>query len=356
VINYDYKENKLLRIFLHVIFWIIIQYVISFIFIISVGRSINLLAIFELFLGTICLIPVTYLIIYFLIPKLVLKEKRYFLFIGIYIICLAFVTIMDPIIYTYIYIPVFKPAVLDQFLEYAYKGPFLLKLFYSKNIEISLFLSVKFLLEFRRGYLRKQQLKTEILNTELSILQSQLHPHFLFNTLNNIYSLIIDKCKNKVTHSVDKIINILDYTIHECNEPFIELEKEIKLIKDYIELEKLRYSSIDIKLEFPEEINQIKIIPLILFTFIENAFKHGTSNSIKNKWILARLTIQNSSLEFIVENSVPKSTPKDIFNYSQGVGLKNVKKRLSLLFEEDEYSLVTEVQREKYMAKLICKI
>lgn len=357
MIKLDYRNNRYLRVFLHCIFWIINQGYISFIYYLSQpNRTFNIKSFLEAGVGSIALIPCTYLIVYFLFPRLVLKKQNYLGFSLLYLIIISFSTIADPLAYIHFFIPAFRPHVMDTYLEYAFNIPFLLRLFYSKNIQIIIFFCVKFLLEFLRGNHLKENTKTEILNTELKMLKSQLHPHFLFNTLNNIYSLLLDKKRDQVSSSIDKITNILEFSINECDEQLIPLEKELKIINDYIELEKLRYSDININISLPNNTNEVKVIPLILFTLIENAFKHGTSRSIRDKWIKAELDISSDKLSFTVENSKASTNKNDKYGYSEGIGLQNMKKRLKLLVGENNFRLITKDYSDIYKAELTYKL
>ncbi len=357
MIKLDYRKNIYLRITLHVIFWILNQSYLSYIFYRSqANKTLSIASFLEAGLGSIVLVLCTYIIIYYLIPKIVLKKQQYLYFGILYLLILSVATIADPLIYTYIYIPIFKPEALNAYLEYAYNIPFLMRLFYSKNIEIIIFFCIKFLLEFLRGYHIKENIKTEILNTELRMLKSQLHPHFLFNTLNNIYSLLLDNKNTAVSNSIDKISNILNFSINECDEQTISLAKELKIITDYIELEKLRYSNIKISLDFPKETNEIIVLPLILFTLIENAFKHGTSKSIQEKWIDANLELNDDELIFIVKNSTVNKITNDQLGYTKGIGLQNMRKRLELLVGHENFELKTENKDSFFKAVLKCKI
>jgi LytS/YehU family sensor histidine kinase len=131
--------------------------------------------------------------------------------------------------------------------------------------------------------------------------------------------------------------------LYECDTLLIPVSKEINLIKDYIYLEKLRYSNININLSAQENLDDVYIIPLVLFPFIENAFKHGTSKTTKNKWININLFIENNRLHFNVKNSKKdnfvKSNTTKFYNHSKGIGINNATKRLQLFYGKNNFNL-----------------
>lgn len=167
---------------------------------------------------------------------------------------------------------------------------------------------------------------------ELRTLKNQLNPHFLFNTLNNLYSLAIKK-SDKTPEVISKLSDILDYMLYRCNDKFVSLDKEIILIENYITLEKIRYGN-RVQVNFEKSINaQAEIAPLILLTFVENAFKHGVSQEINMAEIDITLTNKDSEIIFIVKNTIPAgaSTEED---GKQSIGMANVKQQLELLYPD----------------------
>ncbi|WP_460911294.1 sensor histidine kinase [Spirosoma areae] len=187
---------------------------------------------------------------------------------------------------------------------------------------------------FRAYYQRNeanQQLVRQTLLIELQVLKAQIHPHFLFNTLNNLYSLTL-KQSSQAPDMVLKLSGLLHYMIHECGTPRVRLKKEIEFIQNYIELEKLRYGPrLTISMRVSGEISATFIAPLLLITFVENAFKHGAAKQIDSACIHLALTITDDTLLFRLENS--RSEPAgNAGREGEGIGLMNVRKRLALLY------------------------
>jgi LytS/YehU family sensor histidine kinase len=201
-----------------------------------------------------------------------------------------------------------------------------------------------------------QQLSRENMQAELQMLKAQIHPHFLFNTLNNIYSFVLTG-DQRGAGLVDQLSGMIDYMRTEGENTLVWLEKEIKLIKDYVGLEKVRYGD---RLELSVEINgeyQNKLIaPLLMIPFVENCFKHGVSLMRGNQWIHLAINVADDRLVFDLSNSKPPNAFEQ--KNKKNIGLLNVKKRLRLLYAgdhileinstEDIYKvhLVLPVQRE----------
>jgi two-component system sensor histidine kinase AlgZ len=198
----------------------------------------------------------------------------------------------------------------------------------------------------------RRQLETEKLNAELKFLKAQVNPHFLFNTLNNLYYLSTIK-SDTAPLVISKLSEVMRYMIYESNHEKIELTKEIEYMQHYIGLERLRLRE-GAPLEF-EVIGRTDMLisPLILITFLENAFKHGISNSNDQCWIKARLEVDKTRLVYTIANSKIKtvSYPVD----GEGIGLNNVKRRLDLSYpgkhklhiddQEDSYSVILTIER-----------
>jgi LytS/YehU family sensor histidine kinase len=197
---------------------------------------------------------------------------------------------------------------------------------------IFLFTAIKLIKTWFTEQLEKEKLAKVNIQTELQLLKAQLHPHFLFNTLNNMYYLALEK-SDKTPVLIEKTSRVLRSVLYECNTPKIKLEQELLLIEDFIDIEKIRYDE-NFKLDFKKDIqvNDIQISPLILFTFVENSFKHGVSDVVDGQWIKLSIEADEKQLHFNISNSKSEDKSKDEMNYRNGIGLRNVKRRLHLLY------------------------
>ena len=194
-----------------------------------------------------------------------------------------------------------------------------------------------------------------LLENELKYLRSQIQPHFFFNTLNNLYSLTIDK-SDKAPDLILKLSDLMKYFLYETGKEYQTLKNEINHIKDYIDIEKLRYNEgLKVTFNVRGAVKKTMIRPLLLIPLVENAFKHGARNSKTNSYINIDLKIDSSEINFNVENSFTKST-KPIKVQVGGIGLANIKKRLEINYGKENFSLNTFEEKNKYIAELIVKL
>jgi len=184
-------------------------------------------------------------------------------------------------------------------------------------------------------------------NSELSLLRSQLHPHFLFNTLNNLYSLSVEKSE-ETPGVIIRMSDLLSYVIYDCNAELVPVEKEIHFIRTYTDLERIRYDD-DLSLEFSISgtVTGRMIAPMLLFPFVENCFKHGASRDTGKPWIRISLEVTGDSLQFRAANSLQPG----ISQKPGGIGISNVMKRLELVYP-GRYRLDTEERESEFVVSL----
>ena len=193
-----------------------------------------------------------------------------------------------------------------------------------------------------------QQLRIEKQEAEMNYLKSQTNPHFLFNTLNNIYSLARDK-SDLAPESVLRLSKILRFMLYETGGEFIAIEQELKIISDYIALEKLRYDE-SLHINFNYDIEDMKqaIPPLLLIPLVENAFKHGASETRVQPFVDIHLSVKNRQLAFFVKNSNDGFTREE--KVKENIGLSNLRRQLELLFTD--YNLSVEQSESIFTAAL----
>ncbi len=193
---------------------------------------------------------------------------------------------------------------------------------------VALAVCLKIIADWRRQRQLNRQLRRARAEVELQLLKAQLHPHFLFNTLNNIYGLSLQQ-SDKVPDSIIRLSKILDYLVYYSQKEEIALNKEVELIRNYIALEELRYGKkLQLVTELPELDESVKASPLLLLPFVENAFKHGARGADGQWWIKMRLQMIDSRLVFSIENSKGPPLPRE----NSGIGLINIRERLALLY------------------------
>ena len=183
---------------------------------------------------------------------------------------------------------------------------------------------------------RRHKLEKENLETELKYLKSQINPHFLFNTINSIFSLI-PKNPDLASESLANFSEMLRYQLYECNDAKIALEKELNFIENFIDLERLRLNESHTELYFNIDNSSVKkhaIAPFILIPFIENAFKHVSKGKGQKNFIRMDLRVNDLTLNLKIENSFVDGNklPSDDDAQCNGIGLKNVSRRLDLIY------------------------
>ena len=187
------------------------------------------------------------------------------------------------------------------------------------------------------------------------LLQAQFDPHFLFNTINNLYALsLLDPLKTRDV--IERIKTVLNYIIDESQKSFVALSDEISLVENYIQLEKLRYGKrLNVGYKTAGDPESVKIPPMILFFLVENCFKHGSSLDAGTPWINIDVDANPEQIRLIVANSKPKSMVKTKMEDSAGRGLQNLKRRLELIYTKHLYSLKIDNKEKSFTVNIELK-
>lgn len=209
-------------------------------------------------------------------------------------------------------------------------------------------------LYFRQQFLQKReaQLRAEKFSAELQALKSQIHPHFLFNTINNIYALARRK-SDKTAPVALKLASLLRYLLHESAKPSVRIEQEVQNLRDYVELEKLRFDEDRLSVGMSVELDDPgrHITPLLLLPLVENAFKHGVSEKRSEAWIEINISLKNNVLYCIIKNSKEPTAPGN----APGIGLRNVRRQLELLYP-DRHSFQVSDTGDTFAADLTIEL
>ena len=234
--------------------------------------------------------------------------------------------------------------------EYLYRTRFVVQII-TTNLFIVIFVGM---LRFAEGWFefeaKKKEIENERLTAELNFLKAQINPHFLFNTLNNLYYLAYSKSDN-TTEVIAKLSQMMRYMIYDSNYPQVPLNKEIEYMQNYISLERLRLNNqIPIKFEIKGGVDNVLITPLIFITFLENAFKHGVSNNSAESWVNISIELKGKECIYIVENSkIIKTNP--VKEEKSGFGLRNVQRRLELSYP-GQFQIKSEDRPDRYYVQL----
>lgn len=335
------------RLLWHLVFWLVF---ISFFAIVYGSFEEKYGLQFQIQLtDTIYQAPAVYLCLYWLMPKLLWRERYGAFFLGVALVTFAF-SLLSWVVYVYVQNPLFWPE--EGYTPDLWNWGKIFKATGKVYPVMMLAMVIKWFKYWYRNQKRTQQLEQEKLQAELKFLKAQVHPHFLFNTLNNLYALTLKQSQD-APEVVLKLSDLLDYMLYECNADWVPLKKEIKLVEDYISLERIRYGQrLEIAFDVRGAVEGQMIAPMMILPFVENSFKHGVSEELHQSWVSIDLTIKNENLTLKVENSKSKNGGhEDRFDYKQGIGLKNVQRRLDLLYT-NQYDLNVLDSEESYLVVL----
>ncbi len=347
-----YKKLQLLgNIFFWTIsvgFWILLLYVVS-----EKTLPLNLTTALKALIPNIGFAAAVYINLYLLIPRF-LKEKNYIYFFFWLILLLSFSSILIQAIFIFPFRYFFSIGrEFTSFNTNLYSAYFFATFLYVGLTSFLKFIRDWFVLQDLN--LKYEQIERQKLEAELKTLKGQINPHFLFNSLNNIYSLALTQSE-KVPDLILRLSDLMRHIIYDSRENFIYLSKEIEFVENYISLQKIRISSkatINYNIEGP--VSEKKIAPLLFEPFIDNAFKHGLNNSNGKAFINIKFHFKDSNtLNFIIENSFEeplKQNPK-----YKGIGLTNVEQRLSRLYKPNEYKLTVSENNHVFKVELELKL
>ena len=332
--------GNVLRIISHVLFWIGVYF--FFTYYLGYGtRNTNYINSFAFYLMPVT-IALGYFFFYFLIPKYLLV-KKHFLF-GLYSVYTFIVS------FFFVALSIFYGMILSHELVVEDTNPLtktIPYIIFGVYFVVLIVIVLGLLIHNYNAALKSEDLKNKFLATQLQLkeqelkyLKMQIHPHFLFNTLNTLYGFALKK-SDKTPEVILKLSGLLDYILYQVNKPNVLLEDEIQHIKNYISLEKIRFQD-NLMIDFNYDNNRkdILIPPMLLLPFVENAFKHGIQiNGILS--IQLNIVLDTENLIFECQNSMKSNQVKN-----GGIGLTNIKERLQMLFNNNYKLLISEDQNQ----------
>jgi len=324
----------------HLVFWLLSGYILLYIFAGSdYFKPIDFIYT-SIFMVSI-LIPVS-LNHFVFIPKL-LNHKKYVAYFILFLTNLFGFTLFNQVLFNQLI-----DLVLPGYYFISYYSYFEILQFFAVFLALTTLLHLsKEWFELNETRHRIILLEKEKITAELKALMNQVNPHFLFNSLNVLYSLAMKK-RNETPEAILKLSDILRYVIYESNKNWVELQSEINLIHNYIELQKFRVED-KAHIEFSESIEKenIRIAPMLFLPLIENAYKHGIKGDIENTFLKMDLVGTLNEIQFKIMNNIGDQIQKD----KKGVGLSNVKNRLELIYP-DKHEFIIEENETTFMVNL----
>ena len=279
------------------------------------------------FLFHLSLVPAVYIHLAVLIPLLLQKRKYIAYFSGLVATLLAGIWL--------------NTFTFDTLADYIFPGYYFVSQydFYELLLFFLIYLSLTSLLKFSRAWFQQlayrqriHQLEREKVDAELATLRAQINPHFLFNTLNNIYSLALEM-DPRVPEVILKLSDSMRYVLYESQETYVPLQKEIDYLRNYIDLQRIRLQDeAQVSCHISVGEGAWKIAPMLLITFVENAFKHGVQRESEGAFVDITIGLQAGKLQLHVQNnrSLAEAVPA---SGNRGIGLENTKKRLEMLYQ-----------------------
>jgi two-component system, LytTR family, sensor kinase len=324
-----FKRLSKNRIFQHVLFWSMSFLILTNIF--KVSAEIKRIDLIYTAIFHVPIFLIVYLNLRLLFPVF-LEKGKYFLY-GISVLALIALGAGFYII------------LFDNWIDYIFSGYYFIA--YYGFLDISLYFVIYIfitnLLRLARGWFHLQEIEKEKTTAELKALKSQINPHFLFNSLNSIYSLA-RKNSSQVPEKVIQLSDLMRHIIYDSDVEFILLPREIDMIRNYIELQNLRTSENEkIELEVTGEVEGKKVAPLIFLPFVENSFKHGLKSGAENPFVKIKIEVFENNLVFEIENSKGKASEINDSKY-KGIGIENVKKRLGLIYPNQHSLNISETE------------
>lgn len=287
------------------------------------------------------IVPITLaatLTVQLLIKRYFLKKKRALFWLGLIASVIVFTIIRRTFNYYYTY-PHYYPQ--GSSLSFFFFPKLLIE---AVNIYLitALYTMFYFIQAWHEQQQKTQALQKDKVEVQLELLKSQVQPHFIFNTLNNIYSLS-QRGNTRAAELIYRLSALLSYMLYDSKKNVISLKKEIEYVNNYIELEKIRYGErLDVSVNVFSNVDHFYISPLLLLPLVENSFKHGVNENIGDCWIRIDVSVHDQWLSAKIENSYNGLNPKTE-DYRNGIGLENVRKRLEILYpSQHEFRCMTE--------------
>lgn len=328
-------RNKWFAVLMHIAAWVIL-FIIPF-YHISFDTGPHTFFLTRVYLRTVVYVIIFYINYLVLIPALLFKDKRvlYYLFVAAVII--GFYFINNAANQYLLGRPEFSAEreafsrIAEEFKIPRNPGRFDVYNFMFTAILISGFsVGLRMLSRYYKNERQRKELEKEKLNSELAMLKNQVSPHFFFNTLNNIYSLV-EINSSDAQDAILHLSKMMRYLLYESERGNTPLSREIEFMRNYIEIMKLKLNErVKLSVTFPDKYKDIQIPPLLFISFIENAFKHGISTS-ESSFITITMELKKNQLLFSCSNSMFNNTRSELPDKS-GIGMENIKKRLYLLF------------------------
>ncbi|WP_209405253.1 sensor histidine kinase [Pseudozobellia sp. WGM2] len=310
---------------------------------------------YRYFTSALVIVPLTFFAaiftVHYLLKRYYLRNQKKIFWFCLFVSIIAFSIARRTFNYFHTYPNYYPEGLID--MPYIYWPKILIEAVNTYLI-VALYAMFYFVRELYRQQEISQELRQDKVETELKLLKSQVQPHFIFNTLNNIYSMA------KIGHPdtadlIYRLSGFLSYNLYDSGKDLITVEQELDYVRHYVELEKIRHGkSLDIAINVFDKLSGYKVSPMVFLPFVENAFKHGLDDKEENSWIRIDLSIKHDWLIFKIENSLSENQTTDEIKRG-GIGLENTRKRLEILYP-GRHTLLCRKDEDSYLVTLKLKL
>jgi len=347
-----YENNFRFRLFRHVLFFLITVFVFTLI-LLAQNNSANLPnTLWLTFLNALFFFSYAYITIFLLVPEFLLRQK-----LGWFIILFLLIGIALSAIKLLVSDHMFYSSIAPENIER--RGFMELRFIVVNTKDMTFIVALFCIAKYVKDYLYDENIrkKLEIQNkaAQAKLIQSQFDPHFMFNTINNLYALsLLNPLKTKEV--IHRIKIVLKYIIEEIQKDYVDLQDEVSLVDNYIQLEKLRYG-MRLKVEYnvQNDLEKLKIPPMVLFFLVENCFKHGSSLDAGTPWIKIELKSEKENILLSTENSKPRTLENSKPEVTSKYELTNLRKRLNIIYKPEGYWLKVENYEDRFKVNLKLK-
>ena len=347
-----YNNSVLYRGTRHILFFVITVVLFTGILFVQ-SENDNLPHIFGITLGNaFFFFGYAYITIFLLVPELLLKAKPFW-FIVVFLLIGIGLSALKLLFSDYIFYASIAPENISG------NGAFNLRLIVMNTKDMTFIVALFCIAKYVKDYILTEDLRKKLeqqhRKAQTTLLQSQFDPHFMFNTINNLYALSLLN-PGKTNEVISRMKIVLTYIINESLKEFVTLEDEVELVENYLQLEKLRYGKrLKVSYKTEGDLTAAKIPPMILFLLVENSFKHGSSLDAGAPWIT--ILVQATAEEIIIEteNSKPEGLQKKRKEIERGSGYSGLKRRLNIIYDGQGYNLKVKDMGDKFKVRLELK-
>jgi len=323
----------------HLVFWVLSVYAIGNYF--SISNEIKLIDFFYAILFHIPLLFLVYINLQVLMPSLLQRNKYLLYFMSLPFLLIATFGLHE------LTFELLLPLLPTEFYMVSFTDPEVLFTIFI------IYLITSSLLRLSKSWYVLQQVEKEKLNIELNSLKAQVNPHFLFNSLNSIYSQALSRSE-LTAETVLELSNLLRYMLYEVGDDLVPIEKEVEMLENYIELQKLRVEeNAMVSFEVKGDLHGKEVAPLLVFPLVENAFKHGLKGDSNNAYVKIGLSVGEEEIIFDIRNNRGQVDDMEDGKYG-GIGLENVKRRLELIYP-NRYRLEIGDGENEFHVKLVLR-